>query len=81
MKKYFALAIACLVALGVALAGGPATTENTIYQTSGDAAESLSNLSDTLEDLIDPIVQLAVIVVVISVVMGLVGRIRGWFKM
>lgn len=81
MKKFFAFAIAALAALAVALAGGPSTEANTIYQTGGDAAESLSNLSDTLEDLIDPIVQLAVIVVVISVVMGLVGRIRGWFKM
>ncbi len=77
-SKLIAVLIVAGVAAAVALVGSAGQVE---YETpSADAASALSNLSTTLEALIDPIVTLATIVIVFALVMGVLSKIKGWFK-
>lgn len=77
-KIYAALAVALFVG-AITFLATPSQEEVATYG-SADAASALSNLSSTLEALIDPIVTLATIVIVFALVMGVLAKIKGWFR-
>jgi len=77
-KLYAVLAVALFVG-AITFLADPTQEEVATYG-SADAASALSNLSTTLEALIDPIVTLATIIIVFALVMGILSKIKGWFK-
>ena len=78
-SKLIAVLIVAGIAAAVALVGSAGQVEYETPQTA-DASSALANLSTTLESLIDPIVTLATIVIVFALVMGVLSKIKGWFK-